>query len=422
MEKKGKIKLGSIFGFIATPFGYLIEFCYKLIPNYAIALLLFALIMKIVLFPLSIKQQKNTVKQAKLRPKEMAIRNRYAGRTDKVTQQKMQQEVMKLYQDENYNPASGCLPLILQLIIVFAVYSVVMNPLCYVCHVSQDRINNVNTKVVEMYREDEKTHKRALVTDGLSDNLVKKLESNLKNLDKKKKDGEKDKFSSSISGIELVNILRVNDINDFKDGSDGDKLLPKDFKSEKLPDFKLFGGKFDLAGTPSLSNPDWLWVMPVLTFIFTFGSMKLTKKFTYQPPQQGDAAMSMKFMDFTMPLISTFFTFQVPAIVALYWIYQNIFSVLQQAVLKMMFPYPEFTEAEYKEAEREMNKGIKADKKTKKKAGIPAHRIDLDDDTPTEDTSPDGKSLEAGTDNAVSKKSDFVAPAKLKDESDKPKD
>ena len=102
------------------PIGWIIEQCYKLIPNYAVALLILAVVMKVLLFPFGIKQQKNMVRQAKLRPKEMAIRKRYAGREDKVTQQKMQQEVMKLYQEENYNPASGCLPMILQLVIIFS--------------------------------------------------------------------------------------------------------------------------------------------------------------------------------------------------------------------------------------------------------------------------------------------------------------
>lgn len=78
-----------------------------IIPNYAIAILLFALIIKIIFFPLGIKQQKNMQKQASLRPKEMAIRKRYAGRTDKVTQQKMQQDIMELYQKENYSMFGG---------------------------------------------------------------------------------------------------------------------------------------------------------------------------------------------------------------------------------------------------------------------------------------------------------------------------
>jgi YidC/Oxa1 family membrane protein insertase len=111
--------------FLNKPIGWIINFCYDLIPNYAIALLIFTIVMKLILFPFGIKQQKNMIRQAKLRPKEMAIRNRYAGRTDKATQQKMQQEVMKLYQDENYNPASGCLPMILQLVIIFALYGVI---------------------------------------------------------------------------------------------------------------------------------------------------------------------------------------------------------------------------------------------------------------------------------------------------------
>ena len=407
---------------IGTPFGYVIQFCYKLVPNYALALLLFAIFMKIVLFPLSIKQQKNSVKQATLRPKEMAIRNRYAGRTDKVTQQKVQQEVMKLYQDENYNPASGCLPLILQLVIVLAVYSVVMNPLRYVCHVDEDRVNNVSNKVIEMYTED----KASLKTEGLSESLVKKIKTNSDKFkeikEENKKSDKKETFSSSLSGIELINVLRVNDIDNFKDKTDKDKLLPKDFNAADLPDFKLFKNKFDLSGQPSLSDFSWLWIMPLLTFVFTFGSMKLTKKFTYQPPQQGDAAMSMKFMDFTMPLISTFFTFSVPAIVALYWIYQNVLSVVQQIVLKIMFPFPEFSEQDYKTAEREMFKGVKLDKK-KKKTGKAAHHIDLDDDDTesiSDSSSNNGTKSDKEQNNSTG--SSLFSPAKLKDESDKPDD
>ena len=64
--------------YLYSAFGYLMRFCYMIIPNYAIAILLFALIIKIIFFPLGIKQQKNMQKQASLRPKEMAIRKRYA--------------------------------------------------------------------------------------------------------------------------------------------------------------------------------------------------------------------------------------------------------------------------------------------------------------------------------------------------------
>ena len=72
-------------GFIYDFFAWVMRLCYKLIPNYAAALLLFALVFKILFLPFGIKQQKNLQKQASLRPKEMAIRNKYKGRNDRET-------------------------------------------------------------------------------------------------------------------------------------------------------------------------------------------------------------------------------------------------------------------------------------------------------------------------------------------------
>ena len=106
----------GLFDLINIPFSWVIRFFYGLTDNYMVALLFFAIVVKLVLFPIGIKTQKNMVKQASLRPKEMAIRAKYAGRTDQATQQKMQEETMELYKRENFNPAGGCLPLLLQLL------------------------------------------------------------------------------------------------------------------------------------------------------------------------------------------------------------------------------------------------------------------------------------------------------------------
>ncbi|MBQ4064673.1 MAG: YidC/Oxa1 family membrane protein insertase [Clostridia bacterium] len=395
---------------IRVPIGYIIDLCYRLVPNYAVALLIFALIMKLILFPLGIKQHKNTVKQAKLRPKEQAIRNRYAGRTDKATQQKMNEEVMKLYQEENYNPASGCLPMILQLVIVFALYAVVNSPIRYVCHIPTENISNISVKVAQMYKAEE------LKTEGLSDTVVKQIQSMA---DQIGEDGKPtDKFKNAFSyDLALVNVIRLNGVENFV----GEGMLDEGFTEEDLPNFYLFGSSFDLSGTPSFGNFGWLWIIPVLTFVFTFGSMKLNKKMMYQPISQptGDAALSMKMMDLMMPLMSTFITFSVPAVIAVYWIYQNIFSTVQQWILKTMFPYPTFTEEEMKAVEREMNKGIKQSNKSAKKAAKrAAHRIDLDDDAPAEEAS--AAKVEAPKN--TPKPSGLIPPAALKDESDKGSD
>ena len=121
-----------MFDWLNQGLGYIIKFCYSLTNNYALALLLFAFLIKLLLFPLGIKQQKNMVKQAKLRPREMAIRKKYAGRNDQATQQKMQQEVMNLYQEENFNPMGGCLPMLIQMPIIMGLFALLRNPMRYI--------------------------------------------------------------------------------------------------------------------------------------------------------------------------------------------------------------------------------------------------------------------------------------------------
>ena len=100
---------------------------------YVVAIIIFALIVEIVMLPVSIKQQKNSIGMAKLRPQIARIEKKYAGRTDQVTQRKKQEEIMELQQKSGYSPFSGCMPLLLQLIIVgFILYPIIQNPLRYV--------------------------------------------------------------------------------------------------------------------------------------------------------------------------------------------------------------------------------------------------------------------------------------------------
>lgn len=392
-------------GFLNKPIGWIINLCYKIVPNYAIALFFFALIIKVILFPFGIKQQKNMLRQAKLRPKEMAIRKKYAGRDDQVTKQKMQQDLMNLYQSENYNPASGCLPMILQLVILFAVYGVMRAPLTYVTNYSNAQVNNLGIQVVELYAKDE------IKLEGVvSKNVLKAVEEQVKNLNKE--DAKvKNPFAEQ---VELIRVIRANDIEKFITADEGKELLPKGTKHSDLPNFTILGGRFDLSETPSMDSFNRMLIIPVLTFVFTFGSMKLTKKLSYQPAiQQGaDAGCSMKIMDYVMPLMSTFLTFSFPAVIAVYWIYNNVLSTGQQLVLKLMYPIPVFTEEDYKEAEKEMNKGYKASKKKSGKKA--AHRIDLDEDAVKE--APEIPKSQP------KKSYDLIAPANIKDESDKEKE
>lgn len=137
-----------IFSIFYTVFGALLKVCCAISGNYyIIALFIFTLIMQIALFPLAIKQQKSSVKMGKLRPKEMLIREKYKGRNDKVTQQKMNMEVQELYRKEGYSPYAGCLPLLIQLPIIFILYGVINMPLSYTTSTNVDVNSQYKTAV-----------------------------------------------------------------------------------------------------------------------------------------------------------------------------------------------------------------------------------------------------------------------------------
>ena len=121
-----------MFQFFANIFGYLLQLLYMLINNYGLAIILFTLIIKLLLLPLSIKQQKTMKKSAKLQDKMKAIQFKY-----KNDQEKMNQEMMNLYKSENMSPFSGCLVGILQFVLLISIFYLVKSPLTYMEKVPQ---------------------------------------------------------------------------------------------------------------------------------------------------------------------------------------------------------------------------------------------------------------------------------------------
>ena len=329
---------------ISDLFGYLFEFLYNISQNhYILALFLFAVIIKLLLFPFGIKQQKNSLKQAKLRPKEMAIRNKYKGRTDKATQQKQSEEIMKLYQEENVNPMSGCLPFLIQMPVLFALYDVIRNPMTYILRMKEDVVLSIakaiNKVEIAAIRAD------ATKTAEEIDKLVKRLDPEM---------------------LSFKTINQIDLIKDIPENFDAvAEFVPNLTKVEELIEsFNLFG-KFDLTVIP---NEKWgiYIIIPVLTFIFSFISTKLIRKFTYQPqPQSQDSSStaSLAMMDWMMPLMSVWIATIVSSAIGIYWMFQNVLSVIQQVVLYKMYPIPAVTDEQIKEAELQLkgkSKGKKA--------------------------------------------------------------
>ena len=302
--------------------------------QYVFGLLLYALVFKLLFLPFSIKQQKNQIKMAQLTPKIELIKAKYRGRTDQVTMQKQQQEIMELQQKEGYSPFSGCLPLLLQLPIITFLYKVIRGPLSYICGFSADEINSIK---------------------------------------------------SIIGSTQIDEIQLVGEINKYT----GDGLAEFATRLEKLPDLTLFGTDISAVPWDSLRGAiefSWIIIIPVLAAARTWLSMFLARKWNANPAaqQQQDnpqANMSMKMMDLMMPAMTLFIAFGFSAMMGIYWIYQSALGILQSFILSKAMPLPKYSEEDLKEmkkAQKEAEKAARAAAKNAPKVRS-LHYIDDED-------------------------------------------
>lgn len=111
-----------------------------LFGKYAFALFLYALLFKLLFLPMAIKQQKSQIVMARVAPKMEKIQAKYRGKTDEVSMQKQQQEIMELQQKEGFRPLSGCLTMFLQLPVITFLYKVIRSPLSYICKLTGEEI------------------------------------------------------------------------------------------------------------------------------------------------------------------------------------------------------------------------------------------------------------------------------------------
>lgn len=277
---------------IYKPLGWLLGTIYNLIGSYGLSLIVFTIIIKTILFPLSIHQQKSMAKTAGLQPKMQEIQRKYRNNKEKQSQ-----ELMKLYKEEKVNPTMGCLPMLIQLPIIFGLYRVITRPLQYISGLSLDAIQNVVTTLNLVDTTGMEADKVAKAIETFAANsqiaVAKALESNL------------DKFPD-LSGVTMI-------------------------------DFNLWG--IDLAGKPIDNIFSVLLLIPVLAGITAFASSWYTANFGPSAAMATEQTKSMnRTMMFTMPLMSVWFTFSFEAGIGIYWIMSNVMMLVQQYVLNKLIP------------------------------------------------------------------------------------
>ena len=130
--------------FFSNIFGYALNIIYEIVKNYGLAIILFSILLKLLLLPLTIKQQKTLKKSQKLQVKLKEIQDKYSNNPEKLNQ-----EMMDLYKRENMSPFSGCLSSILQIILLLAMFYLVSKPLTYMKKVDSEEINTYKEAIVQ---------------------------------------------------------------------------------------------------------------------------------------------------------------------------------------------------------------------------------------------------------------------------------
>ncbi len=283
---------------VAMPLGFIMKLIYDLVGNYGIAIILFTLVTKLILFPISYKQQKNSARLQLINPKLAKLRQKYKDKPEKY-----QEEQMRLYQEENINPWASCLPSMLSLILLWGVLAVVYEPMTYIMDYDKTTISTASSITLELNPDAEKELK-----GGMREQLVI-MESVLKN---------QEVFAEKMEATDSAFVPAVIEFADT---------------------FRL--GNTDLSQTPSFKFKEnssvFLFLIPILSGVvqlaMTIYMQHMQKKRNPDMPSMG----AMNLMLYFMPIFSIWLAFSVPAGVGFYWLCSSGFSFLQSIFLYAWF-------------------------------------------------------------------------------------
>ncbi|MCD7964929.1 MAG: membrane protein insertase YidC [Clostridiales bacterium] len=288
---------------IGIPLGWIMWACYKLIHNYGIAIIVFTLLTKVIMFPISVMVQKNSIKMVKLKPRLDALHYQYIDDVDKYM------EAQKaLYKEEKYNPMAGVFPLFLQIPIILGLINVVYNPLQHLLHFPPDVTNAFITKTSEVL--------------------------NMTNLGS----------SPQLRVVEAINNPAfLPQFEKLQQTSTFQELQVLDFITQiKAMDLNFFG--INMASVPSVRVLNLLFLIPVLAGISSWALCFVQNKINVLQIEQGK--LSQWGMTVFMVAFSTYFAFVVPAGVGWYWVWGNIFAILQLYLLNYLYNPKEFIDYE----------------------------------------------------------------------------
>ena len=286
--------IGNIADIIQVPFGYVMDFFYQLTNSYGWALILFALVVRLVLVPLTAKSKKSSMKMSRLQPQVQYLQQKYAN-----DQQKLSQEMQALYKAEGVSMGGGCLWSLLPLLLLFPLYTVVREPITYMLHQSKETVDAI-FQVMEITKPD--AFSQMMAAPQL-ENFAQQLEA------------------VGITGLENISF-----------------------------DFLLI----DLSQKPIIPfTANWVWdwphigllLIPLLSAGSQVLSMMISQKLNNslvtnekgvqdkETAQKSQVNQTAKIMMYTMPLMTLFIGFSYPAALSLYWLFSGLFTTIIDVIM-----------------------------------------------------------------------------------------
>lgn len=287
-----------MFAFFANIFGYLLNFIYQIVNNYGVAIIIFCIVLKLIMLPLSIKQQKTMKKSSELQEKVKVMQFKY-----KNDPEKLNKEMMNLYKTENVSPFSGCLTSIIQMLLLLSIFYLVRSPLTFMEKIPQENIN---------------TYIQQLKDEG-------KVISNV---------------------YPEIDLIRETEL--LKEKNPEDQFIEK-------TNIKMNFLGLDLSKIPQQNMTDYtVYIIPVLYILSSFISIRITTakqqkdkedkksknidgntgKEIEEENNEMDAVMQTnKMMSWFVPIMSISIAFIAPLGLALYWLISNILMIAERLII-----------------------------------------------------------------------------------------
>ena len=317
---------GAILGPIARLLGYILQGLYSVlsvvgIENTGICMILFTFIVNALMIPMQIKQQKFAKMSSVMNPELMAIQAKYKNKKDQESQQKMSLETQAVYQKYGVSPVSGCLPMLITLPILFALYRVIYNIPAYV------------PQVYDIYDGLAKVLQEAGVTvSQLADKSYISNPTYVVTQAVKAAKSDAGNINYYIDVLSQFNSSGWDVL--IKNHPDLSEVITK--TAHQARDINYFLG-LNIADTPKIKSVSV--IIPIFSIVTQYISTKLSMAGTQQQTANSDNPMgqSMQTMNTVMPFMTGFMCLMFPIGVGIYWIAGNVFRIFQQLCINLYF-------------------------------------------------------------------------------------